>query len=158
MPVCEEKYIKANVREFNGVVQTNFLGDKISKEDVFACITGITIDSVMRMKKMNFPRVHLEEYKYKIKKIKLFKFKNTEIQSESESDLQSDTELEPMLEFILARLGFFRVAFSGGEVQFDPPSYFKKNLSNINVTLYNCLLIYLKYAEGEKKLTSSVIC
>ena len=34
MPVCEEKYIKANVREFNGVVQTNFLGDKISKEDV----------------------------------------------------------------------------------------------------------------------------
>ena len=75
---------------------------------------------------MNFPRVHLEEYKYKIKKIKLFKFKNTKIQSESESDLQSDTELEQMWEFILVRLGFFRVVFSGGEGQFDPPSYFKR--------------------------------
>ena len=30
--VCEEKYIKAKVREFNGVIKTNFLGDKIPKK------------------------------------------------------------------------------------------------------------------------------
>ena len=32
MLVFDEKYIKAKVREFNGVIKTNFLGGKISKE------------------------------------------------------------------------------------------------------------------------------
>ena len=31
MPVCDEKYIKAKVREFHGVIKTNFLGEKIPK-------------------------------------------------------------------------------------------------------------------------------
>ena len=39
MPVYDEKYIKAKVREFNGVIKTNFLGDEIPKENVhYACI------------------------------------------------------------------------------------------------------------------------
>ena len=39
----------------------------------------------------------------------------------------------------LIRMGFLRVVFSGGEGQFEPaPSYFKKNVSNINITLCNC--------------------
>ena len=85
--------MKTKVREFNGVVKTNFLGDEIPKEGVhYACIPCITIDSVMRMKKMNYPQVYLEEYKYKIKKIKMSKFINTEL--ESESDLESDTDLD----------------------------------------------------------------
>ena len=29
MPVYEEKYIKAKVRKFNGLIKTNFLGDAI---------------------------------------------------------------------------------------------------------------------------------
>ena len=33
MPGYDEKYIKAKVREFNGVVKTNFLGDEIPKEN-----------------------------------------------------------------------------------------------------------------------------
>ena len=41
----------------------------------------------------NYPQVYLEESKYKLKKIKMSKFINTELESESESDLQSDTEL-----------------------------------------------------------------
>ena len=32
MPVYDEKHIKAKVREFNGVIKTNFLGDEIPKE------------------------------------------------------------------------------------------------------------------------------
>ena len=32
--VYDEKYIKAKVREFNGVIKTNFLGDEIPKENV----------------------------------------------------------------------------------------------------------------------------
>ena len=35
-PVYGEKYIKAKVREFNGVIKTNFLGDEIPNK---ACIT-----------------------------------------------------------------------------------------------------------------------
>ena len=34
MPVYEEKYIYAKVRDFNGVIKTNFLGDEIPKENV----------------------------------------------------------------------------------------------------------------------------
>ena len=77
------------------MVKTNFLGDEIPKEGVhYACIPCITIDSVMRMKKMNYPQVYLEECKYKIKKIKMSKFISTELESESQSELESDTELE----------------------------------------------------------------
>ena len=77
MPVYEEKYIKARVREFNGVIKTNSLGDKVPKENVhYTCITCITIDSVMKMEKKNYPQVYLEEPKYKIKKIKMTKSLN----------------------------------------------------------------------------------
>ena len=50
----------------------------------------------MKMEKKNYPQVYLEEYKYKIKKIKMSKFINTELESESEleAELESDTKLE----------------------------------------------------------------
>ena len=68
MPVCDEKYINAKVREFNGVIKTNFLGDEIRKENVhYTCIACITIDFVKRMEKI-YPQVYLEKCKYKIKK------------------------------------------------------------------------------------------
>ena len=97
MPVYDGKYIKAMVREFNGVIKANLLHDEIPREDVhYACIVCITIDFVMKMKKMNYSQVYLEECKYKIKKIKMSKFINTEL--ESDSELESDTELESKLE------------------------------------------------------------
>ena len=46
----------------------------------------------MKMEKKNYPQVYLDEYKYKIKKIKVSKFINTDLESESESELISDTE------------------------------------------------------------------
>ena len=50
--VYDEKYIKAEVREFNGVIKTNFLGNEVPKEGVYyTCIACITINSVMKMKK-----------------------------------------------------------------------------------------------------------
>ena len=56
MPVYDEKYIKAKVREFNGAIKTNFLGDEMPKENLYyVCIDCITIDSVMRMKKRIIP-------------------------------------------------------------------------------------------------------
>ena len=92
MPVYDEKYIKAKVKEVNSMIKPNFLGE-IPEEGVhYACTTCITIDSVMKIKKMNHPQVYLEEFKYKIKKIKMPEFINTEL--ESESELKSDTDLE----------------------------------------------------------------
>ena len=51
-PVYDKKYLKAKVREFDGVIKTNFLGNDMPKENMhYTCITCITIDSVMRMDK-----------------------------------------------------------------------------------------------------------
>ena len=85
MPVYDEKYIKAKVREFNSVIKTNFLGDQVPGEAVhYACIACITVDSVLRMEKKTYPQVYLEQCKYKLKKTKMSKFIKTELESESE--------------------------------------------------------------------------
>ena len=66
MPVYDETYIKAKVREFDGKIKTNFLGDEVPKENMhYTCIACITIDSVMKMDKKNYPQVYLEECKYR---------------------------------------------------------------------------------------------
>ena len=54
----------------------------------YTCIACITIDSVMKMNKKNYPEVYLEECKYKIKKTQMSTFINAEL----ESDLDSDSE------------------------------------------------------------------
>ena len=65
-PVHEYKYLKAKVREFDGVIKTNFLGNGIPKENMhYTWLACITIDSVMRMDKKYFPQVYLEKCKYK---------------------------------------------------------------------------------------------
>ena len=44
--------LNTKVREFDGVIKTNFLGDDIPKENMYyACIACIAIDSVMRIDK-----------------------------------------------------------------------------------------------------------
>ena len=58
----------------------------------YTCIACITIDSVMRMDKKNYLQVYLEECKYRMKKTKMPKFIEAEI--ESESELESDIELQ----------------------------------------------------------------
>ena len=86
MPVYSEKNIKTKVKEFNGVIKTNFLDDEIPKENEhYACIACINIDSIIRLEKTNYPEVYLEECKYKIKKIKISEFINTELDSDSGS-------------------------------------------------------------------------
>ena len=64
MPGYDDKYIKSKVREFNGVIKANFLGDEVLKENEhYNCIACITIDSVMKMEKKNYSQVYLEECK-----------------------------------------------------------------------------------------------
>ena len=58
----------------------------------YTCIACITIDSVMRMDKKNHPQVYLEECKYRIKKIQMSRFINTELKSDSDSEPDSEVE------------------------------------------------------------------
>ena len=97
IPVCDEQYIKAKVREFNVVIKTNFLDYEVPKQNEhYTCIACITIDSVMKMEKKNYLQVYLEECKYRMKKTKMTNFVKAELESESEpeSELESDIELE----------------------------------------------------------------
>ena len=96
MPIYDEKYIKAKVREFNHVI--NFLSSEIPKVNVhYTCIACITIDSIIRMEKILFTGL-FRRVQIQIKKTKMTKFINTELESESESEsgteLQSKSELE----------------------------------------------------------------
>ena len=89
--VYDEKYIKAKVREFDGVIKTNFQAIKCQKKKT------LHINSVMRMDKKNYGQVYLGECQCKMKKTKITKFINTELESESGSELGSDAELEARL-------------------------------------------------------------
>ena len=94
-PVYDERYIKAKVREFSGVIKTKILGDEVPKENEhYTCIACITIDFVMRMEKKNYLQVYFEEYKYNKKKTKMNKFIEAELKSESEPELECDNKLE----------------------------------------------------------------
>ena len=68
----------------------------------YTCIACVTIDSVMKMEKKNYPQVYLEECKYKVKKVQMSRFINAKLDSESESDSKaeskSDTELMTKLQ------------------------------------------------------------
>ena len=91
-PVYEYKYVKTKVKEFDGVIKTNFLGNDMPKENMhYTCIACITIDSVMRIDQKNHPQVYLEQCKYRAKKIQMSRFINTELKSDSES---SDSDLD----------------------------------------------------------------
>ena len=51
-PVYEYKYLKAKVRQFDGVINTNFLRDDMPKKNMhYTCIACITIDSDLKIDK-----------------------------------------------------------------------------------------------------------
>ena len=51
----------------------------------YTCIACLTIDSVMKMDKKNYPQVYLKECKYRVKKIQMSRFINARLESDSES-------------------------------------------------------------------------
>ena len=94
--IYEQNYLKAKVKEFDGVIKTKFLHNDIPKENMhYSCIACITVDSVMRIDKKNYPRIYLEECKYRAKKILMYKFIKIELKSDSES-LDSDLDSEKL--------------------------------------------------------------
>ena len=90
-PLYEQKYLKAKVSKFDGVIKLNFLCNDISNENIhYTCIACITIDSVMKIDNKHLPQVYLAECKYRIKKTQISKFINTELKSDSDSEIDSE--------------------------------------------------------------------
>ena len=77
------------------MIKTNFLGNDVLQENIhhtyMACIT---IDSVVRVEKENFPQLYLEECKYRTKKIQMSRFINTELDLDSESGAELMAKLK----------------------------------------------------------------
>ena len=100
-PVYGEKYLKTKVKKYDGAKKTNILGNGVPKEHMYyTCIASIIIDSVIKMEKKNYSQVYIEECKYKIRKMQMSGFSNTELDSDSESGadlvikVESDSDSE----------------------------------------------------------------
>ena len=92
-PIYKNKYLKAKVREFNGNFKTNFLSNNVPEENAYyPCIAYITLNSVLKMNKKNYPQIYLEECKYKVKQVRTPRFINTELESDPESDIEADLD------------------------------------------------------------------
>ena len=64
-PVCNEKHLKAEIKSYNGKINTNFHNNEIPREgSQFICLSVILIDSVYRAGKNCHPQVFLKECKY----------------------------------------------------------------------------------------------
>ena len=70
----------------------------------YTCIACITIDSVLRMEKKNYPQVYLEECKYRMKKTKMTKFLELELESESELECWLLTDFERVEKLVIILL------------------------------------------------------
>ena len=58
-PVYEYKYLKTKVKEYDGMIKTNFLNNSMPKENMhYTCIACITIDSVMKIDEKYFLQVY----------------------------------------------------------------------------------------------------
>ena len=92
-PVYDKTYITSKVRGFGGKIKTNYLGNEVPEENMhYICIACITIDSVMRIDKKNDRQVYSEECKYRVKKMQMSRFINTELKSDSDSEPDSEVE------------------------------------------------------------------
>ena len=60
------------------------------KKTITICIAAICIDSVLKVDKKNYPRVYLEQCKYKIKRRKPVDFTDAEVYFSSDNSDDSD--------------------------------------------------------------------
>ena len=73
----------------------------------YTCIACITIDSIMKMNKKNYPQVNLEECKHRVKKTQMSRLINAEIESNSDSDSDSDLDLDSELKSLKISYSYF---------------------------------------------------
>ena len=88
----DNKYVKAK-KTFKENIITNFLNEKVPKEDVSykcKCLSIIILDSVIKSNKKYYLQMYLDECKYKQQQ----KQKNNYIDEDLKSDSDSNNETE----------------------------------------------------------------
>ena len=74
------------------MIKTLFDGNEIPRERIECiCIAFISVDSVLKIDKKNYPQVYLEQCKYKVKKREMKSFIDYKI--DLDSDYESDQHL-----------------------------------------------------------------
>ena len=69
-PIDKINKIDDDWLEYTKYIKTNFLGNNVPDENTYyTWIVCVTLDSVLRMGKKNYPQVYLEECKYKVKQV-----------------------------------------------------------------------------------------
>ena len=92
-----DKYIKTKIKIYGGRVNTNFQGKNVPKENAsYKCLSLIMLDSVIRVNKKYYPQTLLDECNYVIRKNKMEKLINNDLNlsSSDESDNESDNEFD----------------------------------------------------------------
>ena len=92
-----DKYIKAKIKMYEDRMNTNFQSKNVPKENAsYNCLSLIMLDSVIRVNKRYYPQIFLEECKYVIRKNKMEKVINDDLDlsSSDESDNESDNEID----------------------------------------------------------------
>ena len=89
----DEKYLKAKIKSYNGIINTNFHNNKIPKESSqFICLSVILIDSVFKTGKSYYPQVFLEECKYAVQEKKMPEYISDYIEVSSDFDREDSDE------------------------------------------------------------------
>ena len=84
-PIHDDKYIKTKVKRFSAILNTLFSDNEIPKErNHYIWIAAISIDSILKVDKKNYPQAYFEQCKCKIKRRKPVDFIDAEV------DLSSD--------------------------------------------------------------------
>ena len=80
-PVYNDKYIKTRIKIYNNRVYTNFQYNEIPKDnEYYTFLSVILLDSFVKAGNDHYPQIFLEECKYAIKKKKIIKTINEELE------------------------------------------------------------------------------
>ena len=69
-PAYCDKYIKTKIKLYGNIINKNFHGNEIPKENVSCACLSVIFGSVVRVGKKYYPQAILKECKYEAKKVK----------------------------------------------------------------------------------------
>ena len=104
-PVRDDIYLVAKLKIFNKINRTTFNNNNAIpiERNHYICIPAIDIDSVLKIDKRVYPQAYLEQYNYKLKKIKRVNFIDDEIIDDDDTDDSYDSDNKIENNFITSR-------------------------------------------------------
>ena len=97
-----DKCIKTKIKKYDGSLNTNFQGKKMSKAPCKS-LSIIMLDSIVKAKKKYYPQTFLEEYKYEPKKIKMENITDDDLEKSSSDESDSESMILMMKQNLMVR-------------------------------------------------------